>query len=815
MNKLLSIGLNLLVPSIPIATTIAISKYNGNTKKYEMLIDNQVKTFNSKQEAIDYLIKKGDPKIERHVGEKHFKNNDGIVNYKEDLLAKYDVNNIKPAYTYKNGTHTWNRQNVIDDYLSKANIDPYYLDLAGNEYETENEAKQAILQNINEDIMDNLFYELQTSKGTKYYNALVESDIKRLVNDLTSEGAREGILKEANALNLQNNNGDKKLWIEHEENIIANVFDSLIAAYKKSLDKKIYRIELSLKHRWDSWEYWYYTDHYAKFGNYETLEGNDSWALSSDGMSLYKNVDYDWIQKYLLNRDYKTVIKKRDWNVITNLFTEELDEQEVNHPDNVGKRRPEWVNHYYYYYGKQTLKFNHNNENQFFDFKNLEMYAGTKSNTYIRHGDYKQTKDKPAWLTSSIFDSGKRSYHNYGLDISIKKVTNDHDVLLNDLDKKGVMNQSFIEKELINLFRNNEFGKMLATFSNVFYSYITQFISYILSKHNVANLLFSKEILLDFNKFELRENGEGKNWDNFIHFYDLFEFALKEGTISSLIKQMYSKVYLLNDKPFLGSDNIKNIFKFQSIENIENKKITSTIINLKETENNFFELIDKIEKSENVGVTENYQSLNKTIDKIKYFIKKQIKYAKDNTISFNASKNKYEDQLLDFLKNNKQLVLPESDKLKLVLLKTFIYHKENKFRFNIPYNNKTTFKDEEMLKKFKKEILEEGLIPECIYKVHGLDGLLRDNDITLPDDFLKFNNKEIILQNYYMLLDKLIQPSKNKVYYQKNNKYILLAANFFNLWKFKFDNNFYYFESENDVYEYIKRYVEINIKEIK
>ena len=377
------------------------------------------------------------------------------------------------------------------------------------------------------------------------------------------------------------------------------------------------------------------------------------------------------------------------------------------------------------------------------------------------------------------------------------------------------MNQSFIEKELINLFRNNEFGKMLATFSNVFYSYITQFISYILSKHNVANLLFSKEILLDFNKFELRENGKGKNWDNFIHFYDLFEFVLKEGTISSLIKQMYSKVYLLNDKPFLGSDNIKNIFKFQSIENIENKKITSTIINLKETENNFFELIDKIEKSENVDVTENYQSLNKAIDKIKYFIKKQIKYAKDNTINFNASKNKYEDQLLDFLKNNRQLVLPESNKLKLVPLKTFVYHKENKFRFNTPYNDKTTFIDEETLKKFKKEVLEEGLIPECIYKVHGLDGLLKDNGIMLPDDFLKFNNKEVILQNYYMLLDKLIQPSKNKVYYQKNNKYILLTANFFNLWKFKFNDNLYYFESENDMYEYVKKYVEINIKEIK
>ena len=106
MNKLLSIGLSLLVPSIPIATTIAISKYNGNTKKYEMLIDNQVKTFNSKQEAIDQLIKKGDPKIERHVGEKHFKNNDNTIDYKEDLLAKYDISHIKPAYTYKNGMHT-------------------------------------------------------------------------------------------------------------------------------------------------------------------------------------------------------------------------------------------------------------------------------------------------------------------------------------------------------------------------------------------------------------------------------------------------------------------------------------------------------------------------------------------------------------------------------------------------------------------------------------------------------------------------------------------------------------------------------------
>lgn len=815
MNKLLSIGLSLLVPSIPIATTIAISKYNGNTKKYEMLIDNQVKTFNSKQEAIDYLIKKGDPKIERHVGEKHFKNNDGIVNYKEDLLAKYDVNNIKPAYTYKNGTHTWNRQNVIDDYLSKANIDPYYLDLAGNEYETENEAKQAILQNINEDIMDNLFYEVQTSTGVKYYNALVESDIKRMLNDLISEGAREGLLEEKNALYLQNDKGDKRLWVEHESNTITKVFDSLIDAYKKSLDKKVYRIELSLKHRWDAGRRWFYKDHYAKFGKYETLEGNDSWTLSNDGMTLYKDVDHDWIQKYLLSEKFGKSIKDGDWNTIINSFTEELEEKIINHPDNVGKRQTKWKNHYYYYYGKQTLKFNNNAKNQFFDFKNLEMYAGTKSNEYIKHGDYKQNKDVPAWLASSIFDSGKRSYHNYGLDISIKKIKNDYDVLSNDLNNKGIINKAFIEKELNNIFDNNEFKKVLSTFSNVFYNYITQFISFILSKHKIENWSYNKKLLLDFNKFESIENGESKNLDNFTYFYDLFEFILKKGVISSLIARMYSKVYLLNNKPFLANNDIKNIFGFKMIKNIENRKVTSTIVNLNETENNFSELIDKMKKNENIDVIENYQTLDKTIDKIKHFLKKQIRYAKENTIEFSASKNNYEEQLLNFLKSNKQLVLPESDKLKLITLKTFIYHKENRFRFNIPYSDKTTFINEESLKKFKKNILEEGLIPEIIYKIHGLEGLLKDNDITLPDDFLKFNNKEIILQNYYMLLDKLIQPSKNKIYYQKNKKYILLEANFFNLWKFKFNNDVYYFENEYNIYEYVKKYVEINIKEIK
>lgn len=158
MNKKLLNTINFALVSTMIVIPVISASKPIKSKKYEMVIDGELRTFASKQDAIDFLIKKGNTQIEQHIGTKHFKNDDGIVNYDETQLAKLDFEKLSPAYKFRNGSYTWTQQDVINDYLSRSKTYPKFLDLMNNEYDTESDAKKSIRKQIEEDLIDNAFY---------------------------------------------------------------------------------------------------------------------------------------------------------------------------------------------------------------------------------------------------------------------------------------------------------------------------------------------------------------------------------------------------------------------------------------------------------------------------------------------------------------------------------------------------------------------------------------------------------------------------------------------------------------------------------
>lgn len=82
--------------------------------------------------------------------------------------------------------------------------------------------------------------------------------------------------------------------------------------------------------------------------------------------------------------------------------------------------------------------------------------------------------------------------------------------------------------------------------------------------------------------------------------------------------------------------------------------------------------------------------------------------------------------------------------------------------------------------------------------------------------------KWIFVLKFRQLISKLIKiierylwnrPKGKRFYKNSKNNWNLLDLKYFNLWKFNFNNETLYFESEENVYKYVEKYVEANIKE--
>ena len=72
----------------------------------------------------------------------------------------------------------------------------------------------------------------------------------------------------------------------------------------------------------------------------------------------------------------------------------------------------------------------------------------------------------------------------------------------------------------------------------------------------------------------------------------------------------------------------------------------------------------------------------------------------------------------------------------------------------------------------------------------------------------------LLTANYRMILQKLILPSTEKIFYLNNGHKYLLDLKYFNLWNVKINNEKYHFESSQAITKFIINYVNLNAKPI-
>lgn len=804
-KKLLSTINSALVSTMVVIPVISASK-PIKSKKYEMVIDGELKTFASKQEAIDFLIKKGNIQIEQHIGTKHFKNDDGIVNYDETLLAKLNFEKLSPAYKFRNGGYTRTQQDVINDYLSRSKTYPKFLDLMGNEYDEEADAKRSIRKQIEGDLIDNAFYSAEIDGQKKYFNLFVKEDMEQLINHIESTNNGNKLLDEKQGILLKDGKGNEKLIVESKLDFFKTILKDFIEDYKNSLNKQIYRIELELPLSWVNKTGWY-KEHYAKFENYEVEKGQDNWKISNNGKKIYKNVDIYWLKKYLngSEENYDLAFKNKDPNSLIKLFSENVEKQFKRVRNTHWNARREFSE--YYVYGKQFLDFDATNGSKFLDFKKLKLVSW--ANEFIRGNG-----DGTFCRTSSIFQTWENTWNNYGLNISIKKKNKANEVLANDIKNNENKNIELLKNTFKKHIKNNLFIKEIEPFFNSLYK---RFKDYILSKLLSNENMDDKLMSIDYGRFNMKINGKEDEWNEFKKTIDTFDYAFNANNVEEFINTLFTtKIYTLDSLPYYTLNNeIKKYLNGYDTNLYTNEGVLHLIsINTKKYNDITSELIKILENKNDFKIKEDYKTYTKTIDKIKLMLKHQKNYALTNKISFFDKNDNYEDKLLTFLQNSSYLFLNKNNKINFEIFRSLVYHNGKEFRLNNSYSKETTFTSDEELKEFRKTIVEDGFTPRVRYVVDGLDDILKENNIVLPKNFFNFNSREMILQNCHVLLEKLIQPAKDKIFYKNSkNNWNLLDLKYFNLWKFNFNNETLYFENEENVYKYVEKYVEANIKE--
>ncbi|WP_129648897.1 hypothetical protein [Metamycoplasma arthritidis] len=149
--------------------------------------------------------------------------------------------------------------------------------------------------------------------------------------------------------------------------------------------------------------------------------------------------------------------------------------------------------------------------------------------------------------------------------------------------------------------------------------------------------------------------------------------------------------------------------------------------------------------------------------------------------------------------------------------KNFIQYKESlngSYQLNNSYSPLKTFKDDTEVNEYLKRIKEDGILPETRYTIVGLESTLDSHGIKMLLEELEFNDPSTITNNYRMILQKLILPSKEKIFYLDNGKKYLLDLKYFNLWNIKINNEEYHFESSPAITQFIKKYVDLHAKPI-
>ncbi|AZZ65701.1 hypothetical protein DMC14_002830 [Metamycoplasma phocicerebrale] len=799
MKKLLlglSSGLSILLPT----AVLSFNHYSANNSqkninlksnseehdntKYTIEIDGKQLIFNSKSEIQDYLTNK--IKINRFVGKKEYSNFDWQINMDSNLLNEVDYSKIKPLYKDANGNSVTSQKLAIDSYLPDYAFVEKYFDHAGREFDNPEDAKNSISNNIDKDIVENLFYELEDKQGIKrYYNPLVSSDIKKFIRDFTndklkiSEEKQEVEAYEINYLKnkipksyiLYSTLNDGKFFSElftrmftnfvSDNDIKNNFFVKINFINAFSLNNKVFARPY--------FKYWSSSEDYIN--NRKTYK----WQTSNDGKELYKYVDYNWFNKYFSNAALNLNFPSRNKYWLVNNWIKQKFKGQFTNEEYYG---PGWLTkvkerrNVYYFSKRAHIKYREfllslKSSQKFLDFDNLEM----KTDTFIVDNENKTYNgvnlQENLGLDKTIAILDFAECNSFGLQISsyfdkermlekIKYKKNNLDFFqfmkdaintfnLNINTKNSIINSLSLIKnnnKIIWNFLINKFKEIINKFQNNIFSEAKNIkVNLELTRNSVRNSHFKKESSnLTANLLSISKN------------------------IIDKIAENKKNIILLNKQPIIFNNNKQK----HNVSNYKNSVFNDFLVTIN--------LGEYVEKEQFLSLL---QKQKNKFSKYKYF---------DKSSNYFYLNNIGPKTFLNFIQQEK-------------------INNENYIRLNNSYNEEKTFRSEQDRLKYIDLLKSYGLRPESRYVISGLQEKLQAHGIELPLNEINFNDKKTIKENYRAILQKLILPSTEKIYYLENGKYYILNSNFFNLWNIELDNKKYYFEDSDKIAAFIESYI--------
>lgn len=741
--------------------------------KYLIRIDGKEMIFNSKDEIVKYLVNKVN--INHFIGKKEYKNYDGEIDMNSNKLNLVDFSKFKKAYKDIYGNYTDDLSSVIRSYLPEFAIVKRYYDHRNQPFKDEEDAKNSIIKNATDDIIENVFYKLEYSSNgivkDKYYNPYNPNDINELMNDIYNKNVlQETYMRDS--LKLKDKDGNERLlsYKGNIENFFTNLFSNAIMDFTNQAVKKRYKITLKLP-RMDNMKYRDYGKAY-----FEEFSSNneDEWIINNDRTEIYKYVDEEWIEKYFNDLELlkNPNLSKEFVNKNFKKYYSDRKVKKIKNPNY--KKRPNRGPHgsiaakeyVYYSYWDHFAQL----KGKFLDFKNLTLAA---------------KNDPTEWDVITILEKDKSTYNNFGIEINIQfdkdnfknKMNNLKNEFMNETNKFDMFHSLLkysMKKIMINEEDRNNTEKYFENLRNdltmwnmlwnYFESDLNKFIDNTTKKfkNNFNGIKFD-----DLKTYYKKENDNWNNWKSDMNLKNIFN-ELKLSINDNIVKTYYYKnnpLFYKNDDNFINISN-KNISNADYFDCIDPNKI----------------LLNKIINSSNL------------IQKQKDFvIKRKIDYTDNYWNYFNLQG------------------------LHLFKFKNFIQYKEIEnnsllYQLNNSYSSLFTFKDDTEIREYLRKIKTEGIKPQTRYTIVGLESTLTSHGIKMLINELGFNDPTTITNNYRAILQKLILPSTEKIFYINNGHKYLMDLKYFNLWNIELDNERHYFENSRDITKFIIKYVHLNAK---
>ncbi|MDD1360353.1 hypothetical protein PT305_03295 [Metamycoplasma hyosynoviae] len=601
------------------------------------------------------------------------------------------------------------------------------------------------------------------------------------MHDIYHKNVLAGETKILKALHLKDESGNEKLlsYKGNDSDFFNNLFTNAIKDFTNQAIKKHYKVTLKLPRMDDMKKYEDYGKAY--FESFSSNSDNE-WIVNNDKTELYKHVDEEWLKKYYYDLE---VLKNSEAanKFVNNNFKREYSKriEEVENP-NYGKGggrhrgphagpKPSESKYIKHTYWDHLAKL----KGSFLDFKNLTLIA-------------KQFKPDSYYIT--VLDKDKWTYNNFGVEINVEfdkeNFKNKMNNLKNKFDEspeKLKMFQSLlinaIKKLNINQKNKDDAEKYfeneiidpttLNMLYGVFENELNQFIKsrFNNNNENYSGLRFS-DLLIYYKE---------KPSDNWVNLKA--DLKLKNVFNNLDIKLTpIKKITFYNNKPIFYNSNDKNDFI-----NLSNKI---------KNNNDYFDCInpnEKLNKNEIMNVQNTIKEQNE------FSLKRKIGYIDDYLNYFNL------------------------EGLQTFKFKNFIQYRETKnnsliYQLNNSYSPLTTFKDDAEIIDYLRKIKIDGIKPIARYIIVGLESTLSSHGIKMLFNELGFNDPSTITNNYRAILQKLILPSTEKIFYINNGHKYLMDLKYFNLWNIQLNNEKYYFANSRDVTKFIIKYVNLNAKPI-